>query len=297
MDALLFALLAGALAGGSNVATRIGLRRAPDVEAAALTMTVASLLVAIIAAAATTRQPAAWEELWPYLVVGVFAPGLVSIIFVWGVREAGPSRTAVLINTFPLFAAALAIVFLDEPLRLGLALGTLVVVVGAIGIARAGDVPADIRGTAFRLALVATVAGALIIGARDTAVRWASEGQEISALVAATATLLSGSGTILLYLVLKRGGLSPLVRVRRAVGPFGAIGVLIGANTLLIFEALERGRVTVVSPLIGTASLWTLVFSVVVLGRSEALSKRVIAAAIVVAAGVALIGVTRGSGS
>jgi len=65
---------------------------------------------------------------------------------------------------------------------------------------------------------------------------------------------------------------------------------------MLIFEAFERGRVTVVSPLIGTAMLWTLVFSVLTFGRSEGLGRRLIASALLVAGGVALIGVTRGSG-
>ena len=123
MDAILLALLAGVFAGGANVATRLGLRRAPDVEAAALTMTAVAFVVAAVAAAATATEAAAWDELWPYLVVGVFVPGLISVVFIWAVREAGPSRTAVLINTFPLFAAALAIVFLGEPLRAGLAAG------------------------------------------------------------------------------------------------------------------------------------------------------------------------------
>ena len=296
MDAVLFALLAGALAGMSNVFVLVGLRRVPDVQAAALTITVVSFLVAAIAAAATARHVAAWDDLWPYLVVGIFSPGLVSILFVWAVREAGPSRTAVLINTFPLFAAALAILFLDEPLRVGLAVGTVLVVAGAIGIARVGDARAQFRGAAFRLALVSMVFGALVIGARDTIVRWASEGQEISAIVGAAAALAAGCVTILLYVAWTSRGTNLIARVRPTVVWFGAMGAVIGMNTLFIFEALERGRVTVVSPLVGTATLWTLVFSVAVLGRSEGLGRRVIGSAILVAGGVALIGLTRGSG-
>ena len=72
--------------------------------------------------------------------------------------------------------------------------------------------------------------------------------------------------------------------------------MLAGFNTVLIFEALERGRVTVVSPLIGTAMLWTLVFSVALLGKDEGLGRRVVGSALLVAGGVALISVTRGGG-
>ena len=80
-----------------------------------------------------------------------------------------------------------------------------------------------------------------------------------------------------------------------AIVPFGLVGLLTGVTTLAIFEALERGRVTVVSPLVGTAALWTLAFSVLVLRGSEGLGRRVVISAAVAAAGVALIGATGGS--
>ena len=299
MDAVLLALLAGAVAGATNVWTRVGIRRVPDVDGAALTTIAASFIVAAAISAGVTRQPPAWEDLWPYLAVGVFVPGLLTILFIWAVREAGPSRTAVFINTFPLFAAALAIIFLDEPLKAGLAVGTLLVVVGTVGIAGRGEAPAEYRGTAFRLALVVMLLAAIVVGGRDTVVRWASEGQEISSLVGAATTMASGSATVLLYVVVKGLGSRPglATRVRRTFVPFGAIGVAASLNTVLIFEAFERGRVTVVSPLIGTAMLWTLIFSLVALGRSEGLGRRVIGSALLVAGGVALIGVSRGSGA
>ncbi len=165
-----------------------------------------------------------------------------------------------------------------------------------IGIAFKADAPTEYRGAAFRLALVAMLLAAVVVGGRDTVVRWASEEHEISSAVGAAAAGVSGSVTILLYVVVKGWGTSLGVRLRRSVTPFGLIGLAVGVNTLFIFEAFERGRVTVVSPLIGTAMLWTLVFSLVTLGKSEGLGKRVIASALLVAGGVALISVTRGSG-
>ena len=294
----MLALLAGALAGASNVWTRVGIGRVRDVDAASLTMIAVSFIVVGAIAASVTRQAPSLDDLWPYLVIGVFVPGLLIYAFIWAVREAGPSRTAVIINTFPLFAATLAIIFLDEPLRVGLAVGTVLVVVGTIGIAAGAAAPADYRGAAFRLALGVMLISAVVIGGRDTVVRWASEGQEISSLVGAATTMASGSATVLLYVVYRGIGVRPGLptRIRRTLVPFAAIGAVAAANTMLIFEAFERGRVTVVSPLIGTAMLWTLVFSVLTFGRSEGLGRRLIASALLVAGGVALIGVTRGSG-
>ena len=60
-----------------------------------------------------------------------------------------------------------------------------------------------------------------------------------------------------------------------------------------LFEAFYRGRVTVVSPLVATESLWGVLFSVLLLRRSELVSRHLILGAVLIVAGGALIGVTR----
>ena len=198
-----------------------------------------------------------------------------------------------------LFAAVFAIGLLGEPLRTGLAVGTVLVAVGAAGLALAATPPVKFRSSAYRLGLAAALTSALVIGGRDAAVRWTGEGDEVSARLAAVLTLGTGALVMLGYLLYtstQRGPSSPngpLTRLRTAAAPFCLLGVAVGFGHLSIFEALERGRVTVVSPLVGTAALWTLVFSALLLGKSDAINKRVVASALLVAGGVALIGATR----
>jgi len=48
-----------------------------------------------------------------------------------------------------------------------------------------------------------------------------------------------------------------------------------------------------VSPLVATESLWGVVFAALVLRRSELIGRRLVAGALLVVAGSALIGVTR----
>ncbi len=294
MDAVLFALAVGVIAGLVNASTALGLRRAPDVAAGSLVMTAGALVVAIMAIVIFERRIGVWSEVWPFLVIGAVSPGISSILYVRAMRDTGASRTGVLINTFPLFAAIFAIGLVGEPLRLGLALGTVLVVVGAAGLALAAGPPLTLRTAAYRLGLGAALLSAIIIGGRDAAVRWTGEGDQIAPSVATALTLATGVLTMSLYLLYTSREPGPFARLRRASVPFGLLGLLVGFGHLFIFEALERGRVTVVSPLIGTAALWTLVFSALLLGKSDAINRRVVASGLLVAAGVALIGATRG---
>ena len=69
---------------------------------------------------------------WPFLVGGLLEPGVSQILFTLAVRDAGASRTSVIIGTAPLFAVAIAIVVLDEPVEAGLVVGAVLIVVGGV---------------------------------------------------------------------------------------------------------------------------------------------------------------------
>jgi len=117
----------------------------------------------------------------------------------------------------------------------------------------------------------------------------------VAAAVAADAP--GGLGDVWPYLV--GGALAPGIsqllfvlagELRRAVGPFLLSGLLFGAAYACLLEAFERGKVTVVAPLVGTESLWAVALAALVLGRSEMIDRRVAVAGVLVVAGGALIG-------
>jgi len=60
-----------------------------------------------------------------------------------------------------------------------------------------------------------------------------------------------------------------------------------------LFEAFYRGTVSVVAPIVATESLFGVVFSAWFLGRSEGVTRRVVAGALLVVAGAMLITVFR----
>ena len=66
-----------------------------------------------------------------------------------------------------------------------------------------------------------------------------------------------------------------------------------GLSYVLLFEAFFRGRVSVVSPIVATESLWGVTLSWLVLRQSERVGLRLFAGAAFVVAGGVLIGVYR----
>ena len=69
--------------------------------------------------------------------------------------------------------------------------------------------------------------------------------------------------------------------------------MLFGLSYVCLFEAYFRGRVSVVSPLVATESLWGVGLSALLIRQTEGMGKRLALGALLVVAGGALIGATR----
>jgi drug/metabolite transporter (DMT)-like permease len=82
-------------------------------------------------------------------------------------------------------------------------------------------------------------------------------------------------------------------RALRGGGPFVTVGLLFGLSYVCLFEAYGRGRVTVVSPLVATETLWGVGLSVLLLRRTELVGRRLALGALLIVSGSALIGAFR----
>jgi drug/metabolite transporter (DMT)-like permease len=273
------ALSFGALA----VTIRLALRPGLDPEAASFVTTV--IACAVCAALALVRSDfsdLAWRDTWPFFVTGLFAPGISQILFTRGVGVIGPSRTAILVGISPVLSAAIAVTLLDEPLHIALVLGTLLVVAG-------GTLLVSDRGgpvAMLRLGVGLGLSAALLFAIRDNLVRWAARGNDIPGFLAATASLVSASVVILLIVASRP---SVRERLRRASRPFVLSGLVYGVSYGCLYSAFDRGRVTVVAPLVATESLWAVLISIFLLRRTERIGPRLLLAAALVVGGGALI--------
>jgi drug/metabolite transporter (DMT)-like permease len=287
LAAVALACASAALFGAMSVAVRFAVRTSGDAELGSLAMSSVAFAVTAVIGLATTRQVHP-SEIWPFLIAGTLAPGLSQVFFVRAVREAGAARTSVLMGTAPLVAVAIALLFLREPVRAPLLVGAGLIVAGGIALARERVRPVDFRRLGVLFALTATV----LFAVRDNVLRSFAKDTHVHALVAAPASLLAGLAAISAYLALSRRG-AWARGYGRQLRLFLPAGAFFGFSYAALFEAYYRGRVSVVAPLIATESLWGVVFSLLLLRRSELVGKWLVGGAALIVAGGALIGVSR----
>jgi uncharacterized membrane protein len=72
------------------------------------------------------------------------------------------------------------------------------------------------------------------------------------------------------------------------------VGVVFGLSYISLFEAFYRGRVTIVSPIIATESLWGVALSILLIRHTELVGRRVLIGAALIIAGGVLIGIYSG---
>ena len=114
-------------------------------------------------------------------------------------------------------------------------------------------------------------------------------------IVEVAVMLVAASLTVFTYMLITSGSSGPVARIRGSLRTFIPIGIFGSIGSILLVEALDRGEVTFVAPLIATHALWGVVFSALLIRRSELITGRLVLAALLVVGGGILIGVTRSS--
>jgi len=257
------ALGSALLFGAMTVALRFALR-VPDAGAgAAATLMVALAVAATAAGIDATSHGIDVAGLWPFALAGLLAPGSSQILFTLAVREAGPSRASVAVGAAPLVAVTIALLFLHEPLRVPLVLGA-----------------EHVRMIGLAYALATT----LLFASRDNLVRHLARATTVRPQAAAATTMLVGVVVGLAY--------ARRLPSRRELRAFAPAGLCFGLSYVLLFEAYYRGRVSIVSPLVATESLWGVTLSALFV-RHDRIGRRVLLGALLIVSGGALIGAFR----
>ena len=290
LDAVALALGSGLTLGILAVGMRRGLATLPDAELCAFQTQITGFAAALfIAAVGLQLDDARWSDVWPFLVLGVITPGFTQVMFAQAVRNIGASRAMVFTGMIPLASGFAAIAFLDEPFGVLLLFGTLLVVGGGVLVVWDRTRPPNYRAIGIAWALASVVFFAM----RDNVSRWVTTDRGVPPLAAAAALLGGASIALGVYLLVTRTPKTALAQMRSSVRPFLLAGLMFGVSYAMLLTAFQRGKVTIVSPLSGTFVLWTVVLSAIFMRELEAISRRLVIAAILVLAGAAVVAATR----
>ncbi|HZN51492.1 MAG TPA: EamA family transporter [Methylomirabilota bacterium] len=197
------------------------------------------------------------------------------------IEKVGASIAAALINLNPFVSTALAIALLGESITVPIVIGTAVIVAGTTLLSLGG------KRLGFRLGLLTlpilsavcfgVVAVLRKLGLSDTSAVVGSAINVTTALVAYSAFLIAS------------GRVEVMVCRGRSLAYFAAAGLAENVGVFMNVVALGMGRVSVVTPLYGTAPLFVLALAPLFLRDVERLTSRVVVGTLLIVFGVYLI--------
>lgn len=248
--------------GAALVVTQRGLVHLRPAQGAAVSVPCSALLLWSVAPFWLDLHGFDALALAMFAAVGLLFPAAVTLLTFEANRQMGPNIAGALGNLAPLFAVAAAVVMLGEAPRPLHLVGLAIIVAGIVLLSL------DRRGkaTAWPLwAMALPLAAAAIRGLIQPATKlglahWQSP-------FAAVLVGYTVSAAVVVVSAWGRRVPLPGYRDRRGLIWFALVGVGNASAVLLMYAALARGPVALVSPLVATYPLATLALSRLVLGR------------------------------
>jgi len=282
-SAILFAFASAALLGAGVVTAQFGLRDVEPLSGASISVPSFTLLFILLSPLVLHGEPVVWRGLPIFAAIGLVFPALLTLLTLASNRALGPVATSTLGNLAPLFAVAMAVLVLREPLRLLQFTGLVIAVIGAviITVTRPRDF-GDWRSWALLLPL----GGAVLRGVVPPIVKL---GLEIwpSPLWACLIGYIMSSLVVLTVQRVRTGSF-----IAAAPWPgrfwFAVTGVSNGLSALTLFAAVRHGPITLVAPLVAIYPLVTVVLSSIMLKHVQ-ITPRIVAGTVLSVAGVALV--------
>lgn len=276
------ALCASFFFGLGLVFAQFGLRSISPSHGVLLTVPSMTLLLWALAPIFLDWRAATLVGVGSFVAAGVLTPGTVILLTHMANRRMGPTIAGALGNLAPLFAVPAAAILLGEIPSSLQGLGILIVVAGVVllSLTRPGS------GKPWPLWAAALPIGAAAIrGLAQSIIKvgliqWPSPfsavliGYTVSSLVVTIAIVLRGDW--------------PSVLDREGVLWFGGVALANGAAMVTLYQALDRGSVILVAPLVATYPLVTLLLTTIIF-RSARLSHALVTGVLLTVLGVVML--------
>ena len=115
--AILYAFASAGFLGAGSLLAQLGLRTVEPLSGAAISVPSFTLLFLLLSPLILQGEPVVWRGLPIFVAIGLFFPASLTLLTFASNRALGPVITSTLGNLAPLFAVALAVILLHEPLQ------------------------------------------------------------------------------------------------------------------------------------------------------------------------------------
>lgn len=281
MVMVLTALAAAVVYAFGIVLAPLGLRVAPPVAGAAVSVPSSALFFLLLAPFTVDFAAFDRQSLALFVLAGAFFPAMVTLLNFAGNVRLGPNLVGALGNLTPLFAVALAALLLGDVPGPWQVAGILAVCGGLLLLAVERM---RLHADAALWVLMLPLAAAVLRGAAQPVVKLGLAGWPDA--FAATTIGYVTSATVLLS-VRRIFHRAPLPRDPRVLW-YCVIGICNGLSVVFLYAALTRGPVTVVAPLMATYPLIVMGLNRVIHG-DRALTRTTFAGICISVAGVAVV--------
>jgi len=283
-SAQLVALASTAVYAAGNLYARVSLVHSTPLVVTLISLIVQTLVVWTILSPRCSVPNADPRALTVFIAVGV-ALRFVPWLSYTGIARIGSARSSPLRSTHPFFSAALAIVFLGEPARHNIMLGTLLIVAGIfITYWESKGYRTDAKPFDVMFPLAAGFFSGIFHPFTRYALTITNEPLLYSAVVGLSSLFCLGA-----YLLFSGRAKRMVWPDRRALRSFVSASLFETGGFLLFSAAFSLGQVVLIAPIMATTPMWVVLGSILLLRDLEKVTLRTVVGSCGVVAGTILL--------
>ena len=261
----------------------LGLVHMDSRSGAAITISTSAMLYLLVSPFFLNLEYLLEPAILIFVLVGLFRPAVSANLALAGLKFLGPTLSSTLTSTAPLFAVGLGIIFLDEVLNFSIGIGTLVIVLAIMMLAKK-DGKLSSNWPFWALAL--PIGAAAIRALAHVLTKVGMEEIPDAYLAGLIGFVVSAIVTLIIHK--SRRESSSISLKNPGTKWFMGASACFSLAVLSLNTALYHGQVIQVIPIVAASPIFTLLLSIGIF-RQEVITKRIVLAVFMVVPAVMLI--------
>lgn len=226
-----------------------------------------------------------WSTIGLFALAGLFGNALGRFLALYGIDQLGVTINTAGISTRPLFAATIAVIWLGEQLQPFLLIGILLVVIGIITLVFSKG--GNLQGwKAWQIWIPLGAGASFAIG--NVIRRFGLTTTSTTPLEGLTIDQTAAFVGLLIYAYAKKN-INVFSAPPKTYLFFTGAGILGAIGHFCLFEALDRGPVSIVDPLVATQPLFATFLAYFLLGDLERVTPKLVIGTLLIVLGASIV--------